>query len=103
MKPRPSPACVPSIREDDRSPDVIPPPPAQSWGPWNNGARRDGRASSRNEPAGGATPRAFRPPRLSAPAPRRYSAFARSRKANFCTFPVEVFGRSPNTTVFGHL
>ena len=30
-------------------------------------------------------------------------ALARSLNANFCTFPVEVFGREPNTTVLGTL
>lgn len=31
------------------------------------------------------------------------NAFARSLNANFCTFPVEVFGKGPNTTVRGTL
>ena len=31
------------------------------------------------------------------------SAFARSRSVNFCTFPVDVFGSGPNTTVRGVL
>ena len=40
--------------------------------------------------------------------PRRHSAkaqsaFARSRNVNFCTFPVDVFGSGPNTTVRGVL
>jgi hypothetical protein len=33
----------------------------------------------------------------------RYSSFACSRRTNFCTFPVEVFGSSQNTTVRGTL
>ena len=32
-----------------------------------------------------------------------YTPSARFRSSNFCTFPVEVFGNSPNTTWRGHL
>ena len=38
-----------------------------------------------------------------APAGAAQSAFARSRSVNFCTFPVDVFGSGPNTTVRGVL
>ena len=51
------------------------------------------------------------PPRIPARPqlrPRRHSAkaqsaFARSRSVNFRTFPVDVFGSGPNTTVRGVL